>query len=73
MSKYFFKHLLKAIIYILSSIGFGWLIFQGGKFIGSALDNPGYGILIVIGIVLFFGSIQYAYEQAKIELKYSKK
>jgi len=73
MFKYFLKHLSYSAIAVASAVLGGWLIYEAGKYIGSAIDNPGHGFLISMGIAVIIGLIHYAYEQAKIEVKYSKK
>ena len=73
MVKYFFKHLLTALMFVFSIVAFAWIGIEAGQLIGQAMGDEKYGFIIWIAFTVTLGVLYYAYSQAKIDIKYGSK
>ena len=73
MMKYFFKHLLTALIFVFAIVAFSWIGIEIGQFIGQAMGDEKYGFVVWIAFTVTLGVVYYAYSQAKIDIKYGSK
>jgi len=70
--KYFFKHLLTALLFVFSIIAFAWVGIEIGGYVGQQLGNEQYGFITWIVFTITLGVVYYAYNQAKMDVKYNK-
>ena len=73
MMKYFFKHLLTALMFVFAIVAFSWIGIEVGQFIGQSMGNEKYGFITWIVFTVTLGVLYYAYSQAKIDIKYGSK
>ena len=71
--KYFFKHLLTALIFVFAIVAFSWIGIEIGQFIGQAMGDEKYWFVVWIAFTVTLGVVYYAYSQAKMDIKYGSK